>query len=474
MFNIPKHKWLLYLHDFIILLLVDFTVHSFSEVIEKRYLYSQGFIGNHLLGDLIIVGLIYIFFAANRLYRYQVVLNRAQHMVALIKAHYQSFILFVFFTYFLKIIDPYSSRLLVFLMFSTLFVFFTISRVFVVPSVYFWLVKEKIIKRNLIIIGAGDLSQKKVRSLEENRNSYFNIVGYLDNDSAKQGQEFEGHNVIGHIKDLKMVVEQHKVKDILIAINNISAYDLQCIIEFAKNSKRTIHVVSELYSIITEKIEIEEIGGLTAFRIRPASTTIYESIKRIVDLVVSLSFIIVFFPVWLIFISIIKITSPGPILYKARVIGRHEKEFLMFKFRSMYHNASTKLHEEKTKKMISENGTTEKLKNDPRITPIGRFIRKFSIDEFPQLLNVIRGEMSLVGPRPNVPYEFEVMSKWQKKRFQVKPGMTGMWQIKGRDEVRFSDQIALDVYYIENRSLKLDLEILFKTIPVVVFGKGGK
>jgi undecaprenyl-phosphate galactose phosphotransferase len=140
----------------------------------------------------------------------------------------------------------------------------------------------------------------------------------------------------------------------------------------------------------------------------------------------------------------------------------------------MYHNTSKKLHEDKVKDMITKNEATTKLENDPRITPFGRFIRKYSIDEFPQLWNVLIGDMSLVGPRPNVPYEYEHMEDWQKRRFEVLPGMTGLWQIKGRDEVKFTDQIVLDFFYIENRSVMLDLEILLKTIPVVVFGKGGK
>jgi lipopolysaccharide/colanic/teichoic acid biosynthesis glycosyltransferase len=124
--------------------------------------------------------------------------------------------------------------------------------------------------------------------------------------------------------------------------------------------------------------------------------------------------------------------------------------------------------------MILKNEATTKLEDDPRITPLGKIMRKYSIDEFPQLWNVLIGEMSLVGPRPNVPYEFEHMKPWQKKRFSVLPGMTGLWQIKGRDEVKFTDQIVLDFFYIENRTIMLDLEILLKTIPVVVFGKGGK
>jgi undecaprenyl-phosphate galactose phosphotransferase len=131
------------------------------------------------------------------------------------------------------------------------------------------------------------------------------------------------------------------------------------------------------------------------------------------------------------------------------------------------------MHESKVKRMILENGDTKKLKNDSRITKVGKVLRKLSFDEFPQLINVIRGEMSLVGPRPCLPYEFEVMKDWQKQRVNVKPGMTGLWQIKGRDEVLFNDQIILDLYYVEHQSILFDIEILLETVPVVVFGRGG-
>jgi len=139
----------------------------------------------------------------------------------------------------------------------------------------------------------------------------------------------------------------------------------------------------------------------------------------------------------------------------------------------MYHNCNPKPHKDKVKEMINGNGNTKKLRGDSRITPIGKFLRKYSIDEFTQLWNVLKGDMSLVGPRPNVRYEYDLMENWQKKRQTVLPGMTGLWQVRGRDEVTFNDQVILDLYYIENRSLKLDLEILLKTIPAVIFGKGG-
>jgi undecaprenyl-phosphate galactose phosphotransferase len=139
----------------------------------------------------------------------------------------------------------------------------------------------------------------------------------------------------------------------------------------------------------------------------------------------------------------------------------------------MFVNASSRIHEDMVRKMIKENGATTKLVGDPRITPIGKLLRKSSLDELPQLINVIKGEMSLVGPRPCLPYEYEEMKDWQKERCAILPGMTGIWQVKGRDEVLFNEQVILDLYYKEHRSLWMDLEIMAETIPVVLFGRGG-
>jgi undecaprenyl-phosphate galactose phosphotransferase len=327
----------------------------------------------------------------------------------------------------------------------------------------------------MLVLGAGTTARAKVATLLSDKANYYKIVGYLDDSEEKQGKVYDGIPVLGDVTKLEETVKKYKVNDIFVYIRKLSPDKLQDIIDFCKKIEKPVHIDSSLYDIVKERLSVEEISSTSTFRVVPTKTrTYYDTAKRAIDIAGSLILIIGLLPAWIAIYLAVRFTSPGPGFYRARVVGRDHKEFFMLKFRSMYHNTSKKLHEDKVKDMITKNETTTKLENDPRITRLGRFMRKYSIDEFPQLWNVLVGDMSLVGPRPNVPYEYEHMEDWQKRRFEVLPGMTGLWQIKGRDEVKFTDQIVLDFFYIENRSIMLDLEILLKTIPVVVFGKGGK
>jgi len=466
------HKFLLFIHDIIIIIagiIISHYIyfhHRFLNYADSSYVYLWGYI--------ILFFAVLIFFPVNHLYKYQVILDRSRHTLALLKSLVTSLIILIFVSFIFKITEVTMSRVLLGITFTTLFILFFISRVLIVPQIYYWLVRTKRIKRNLLFIGAGESSIKNARYLKEDKRSYYNICGFLDDDESKQGKSFKNIPVLGNTKDLKKIVDSYKIKEILISINNIKYERLQAIIDLCKDTQCLIHIISELYNIVSEKLDIEEIAGISAFRLQAYNQkSSYEIIKRIFDVLISSLLIIVLSPVWIIIAFIIKITSRGPVFYKARVIGKDGVEFDMFKFRSMYNNCNPKLHEDKVKEMINGNGTTKKLRGDSRITSFGKFLRKFSIDEFSQLWNVLKGNMSLVGPRPNIPYEYKIMADWQKKRHSVLPGMTGVWQIRGRDEVKFSEQIVLDLYYIENRSLKLDLEILLKTIPVVLLGKGG-
>jgi len=205
----------------------------------------------------------------------------------------------------------------------------------------------------------------------------------------------------------------------------------------------------------------------------------YGELKRSIDVVVALFLLLLFGPLILVLAVAIRLHSPGPVLYRQQRIGKDGKPFFMLKFRSMRENSDTQVHREHVQRLMRENvgpgeGGAKSLKmgSDPRITGLGKILRKLSLDELPQLINVLRGEMSLVGPRPPMPYEYELYNDWHKLRLQVLPGITGLWQVTARNQVSFEEMVQLDLYYIEHMSLWLDLKIMIKTPLEMLSGIG--
>ncbi len=206
-------------------------------------------------------------------------------------------------------------------------------------------------------------------------------------------------------------------------------------------------------------------------------------VKRLLDVMAALIVIVVGLPFFLAIALLIKLTSKGPVFFSQERIGKDGEEFTLFKFRTMRLNSDDGIHREFTRCFIEgrlansavdeKTSAVYKLKDDPRVTAVGCFLRKTSLDEFPQFLNVLRGEMTIVGPRPPLSYEIEHYQDWHKLRLAVKPGLTGLWQVSGRSSVPFNEMVLLDLYYIEHWSLLLDFKIMLRTIPVMFFGSGG-
>lgn len=222
----------------------------------------------------------------------------------------------------------------------------------------------------------------------------------------------------------------------------------------------------ELQEAIVEHDKVEQLIHTRDFR----ENRMYAVIKRFIDISVAIALFILFLPLIPIVTILIKLDSPGAILYKQKRIGKGGKEFDFYKFRSMVDGAESVIGA--LRPLCGMDGPVFKLKEDPRITPVGRFLRRSSLDELPQLINVLRGEMSIVGPRPNLPSEVSHYLPWQRKRLHVTPGITCFWQIAGRSHIGFQEWMRLDLEYIRLRSLKTDFMIMLKTIPAVIARKG--
>ena len=243
------------------------------------------------------------------------------------------------------------------------------------------------------------------------------------------------------------------------------------IVETAHRAGVKVRIAPKTTDLLLQRGEYVPGQGMPLFELRPPVLAGTDwVVKKAFDLVVSLIVVLVGLPLWLLIALAIKLDSRGPVLYRDRRVGVGEREFGMLKFRTMVQGAA-ELQDELEGQNEAQ-GALFKIREDPRLTRVGRVLRRLSLDELPQVLNVLGGEMSLVGPRPLPVRDYHLLEGWHRKRYNVLPGITGLWQISGRSSLTFDDLVRLDFYYIENWSIWLDISILVKTIPAVIAGRG--
>lgn len=316
-------------------------------------------------------------------------------------------------------------------------------------------------ERNIIIIGDGILGKKlSEKTASEN----------------KLGLSIKG--IFQDCADIKNILEdsfkKEKIDEIIISVDNKNYDELMDIVDKCNGYNADIKVSSDLFGIIPQKIKIKKYYDIPVINgVSRHKSAVYFKFKRIVDVLLSLIGFIILTPVFLFIIVAIKLSSSGPVFYKQKRVGLNGELFDLYKFRSM--NTGDGEDKKREKMMIDfmKNNRAQKIIDDTRVTRVGKFIRRTSIDELPQLYNVIKGNMSIVGPRPCLPYEFNNYEAWQKRRVKVLPGCTGVWQVSGRSSVSFTDSIILDLFYINNMSPLYDILLILKTFPVIFFSKGG-
>jgi len=372
-------------------------------------------------------------------------------------------------TYYFVFEPPSNSRLLVPFVWAMAIIVLCTGRL-IVSLVMGLLYRLGLGETRLLVVGSGRLGKIIMQHIAANPSLGYSLIGFL-HDTDAPPSDFGRFKMLGTLDDLGMVIRSMQVDEVIIALP--AHLHKQCIrtVRLCERLGASFKLVPDLYELSLSRIDMEEVEGIPLIGIKQVSlNSIQRAITRCVDIVVAILLIIIGSPLWLCIALAIRFNSPGEIIYKTTRIGLNGKPFKMYKFRSMYKNS-----DQRKAALLAENeaqGPLFKMRSDPRITPVGKFLRRKSVDEIPQLINVIKNEMSLVGPRPPLPNEVALYDESQKGRSAIKPGMTGLWQVRGRSDISFDEGVLMDMYYIENWSLRLYFQILLSTIPAVLFGRG--
>ncbi len=324
---------------------------------------------------------------------------------------------------------------------------------------------------NLLIVGTGSRAREFIKVVKHHANWGLHIVGLIDDEHGLFGQDVEGYRVLGRLQDIPFILHRIVVDRVIFVVprlwlNRIDEAILACEKEGISTS-----ISMDLYDLNIAKVRQTDFSGFPLLEFETFSAKQWQLfLKRSIDIMLSLLLTLIFSPIILATIIAIKMSSNGPVLFKQTRSGLNGRKFTLYKFRTMVDGAEFKKRE--LEKMNEMDGPVFKIKKDPRITQVGRILRKLSIDEIPQLINVLNGDMSIVGPRPPLPVEVELYKVWQRRRLSLKPGLTCIWQVSGRNRIQFEKWMEMDLEYIDQWSLWLDAKILFKTVFVVLFGYG--
>lgn len=324
----------------------------------------------------------------------------------------------------------------------------------------------------VLIVGAGDLGREMARLLQEHAWMGLEMVGFVDDDGAKQGEQHGGVPVLGTLADAPRIVAEHEVTDVLIALPLRAHRAMVSLVLELERLPVSVKVAPDLGPLAFYRLTVETFGNIPLVGLREPVIQPYQRvIKRGMDLVLSVLLLALTLPVWPVIALLIRLDSPGPAIFKQERIGEGGVPFEMYKFRTMFLGAE-ELERELAEVALTNGRRHFKEPDDPRVTRVGRFLRRASLDELPQFWNVLKGDMSLVGPRPELPVFVERYEPWQRKRFAVPQGITGWWQIHDRSDKPMYLSTEDDLYYIQHYSLLLDLRILLVTALAILRGKG--
>ncbi len=358
------------------------------------------------------------------------------------------------------------SRLIIIYVWFIAIILITAAR-FLMHFIQKFLYRWEIGAHRVIILGGNSSSKSLIEEIRRNRSLGYNLVRVVDEDAVDK---------------LGSIFAKYKAEEIIVANTHLTQKKISDILEFSRAHHIGFKMTPDLFLVRSSHVGIETLANVPIMDFKRSPLDGWgRIIKRITDLFGSIVLIILTSPLMILTAILVKITSRGPIFYKQERVGFENKRFNLLKFRSMrveyctgdeYGGKKAAEILQKLAKKSEADGPVFKLKNDPRLTVVGKFIRQTSLDELPQFFNCLKGQMSLIGPRPPLASEVAQYTNWQKRRLGLKPGITGLWQVSGRSEVSFDEWVRLDAYYIENWSLWLDFQIFLKTILVVIKGRG--
>jgi exopolysaccharide biosynthesis polyprenyl glycosylphosphotransferase len=325
-------------------------------------------------------------------------------------------------------------------------------------------------RRSVLIIGAGDAGREAARMIDNRRWAGLDLLGFLDDEIPVQ-TEVEGYQILGKIEEISHYVESKGVGEVVIALPFQGYPQFFRLLDKLGALSARVRIVPDYIKTTLFRTKAEEFAGIPMITVlQPTLAPFERQVKRVFDLVIGTIFLILISPVLALIGIAIRLDSPGPIIFRQQRVGENGKLFWMYKFRSMVQDAEKQ--QSRTIRVREDGQILHKHPNDPRVTRVGRFIRRTSLDELPQIFNVLGGEMSLVGPRPELPWLVERYEPWQWQRFHVPQGITGWWQVNGRSDKPMHLYTDEDLFYIQHYSLLLDIQILWRTIGAVLKSRG--
>jgi exopolysaccharide biosynthesis polyprenyl glycosylphosphotransferase len=335
-----------------------------------------------------------------------------------------------------------------------------------------YLREEGALSKTILIVGAGEKAQRFLLSAAAHAEWGINLVGFIELDHGKVGRDVMGAKVLGTEKDLPAILHQHPIHEVVFAVSTRQLEECTDMLALCEQEGVNAVILSNFFSSLVAQVDTDILYDQPVLIYRTTRHKEWQlMVKRAFDLFFAAIMLLLLVPVMSTGALLIKLQDGGPVLFWQPRVGRWGKQFRFPKFRSMVVNA-----DELKAKLMEKNemvGAAFKMKDDPRVTKLGRFLRKYSLDELPQLWSVLRGDMSVVGPRPQVTTETNTFESWHRRKLSVKPGLTCLWQVSGRSSISsFDEWVRLDLAYIDNWSLWLDFKILAKTIPAVLSGRG--